>query len=234
MSFKVLGLSLALVMTAGAGRAETVTLGFGSLPTAQGWNYISNGGPPLPETSYYTATGTELLQNTLGFPADAVDGYYARPAPFSGSTDFSMTVRARVSAASEGFPLGFIFGVDSLYFGLDTTNFGSFSNGEGLGLYEFPTGFSPVGDVLYRLRRTGNNVRLTGDSFVLFDGVLTGATPTDNIIFGDGTKFGNATGAYSQLVFSTAGVPEPATWAMLVMGFGLAGAGVRRRRAALS
>jgi hypothetical protein len=29
------------------------------------------------------------------------------------------------------------------------------------------------------------------------------------------------------------GVPEPATWALMIAGFGLAGAGLRRRRAAL-
>lgn len=31
-----------------------------------------------------------------------------------------------------------------------------------------------------------------------------------------------------------AGVPEPATWALMISGFGLAGAGLRRRRAALA
>ena len=31
--------------------------------------------------------------------------------------------------------------------------------------------------------------------------------------------------------FGVAGAPEPATWALMVGGFGLAGAGLRRRRA---
>ena len=29
-------------------------------------------------------------------------------------------------------------------------------------------------------------------------------------------------------------VPEPATWALMIMGFGLAGAGLRRRRTAIA
>ncbi|MBL8556416.1 MAG: PEPxxWA-CTERM sorting domain-containing protein [Phenylobacterium sp.] len=33
---------------------------------------------------------------------------------------------------------------------------------------------------------------------------------------------------------STGGVPEPATWALMIGGFGIAGAGLRRRRAALA
>ena len=32
----------------------------------------------------------------------------------------------------------------------------------------------------------------------------------------------------------TAGVPEPATWAMMMMGFGLMGYSLRRRRATVA
>ena len=34
------------------------------------------------------------------------------------------------------------------------------------------------------------------------------------------------------VAFDTGGIPEPATWAMMILGFGLAGAGLRGRRAA--
>lgn len=34
--------------------------------------------------------------------------------------------------------------------------------------------------------------------------------------------------------FGAGGVPEPGTWALMIMGFGLAGAGLRRRRAAFA
>ncbi|MBL8555094.1 MAG: PEPxxWA-CTERM sorting domain-containing protein [Phenylobacterium sp.] len=45
------------------------------------------------------------------------------------------------------------------------------------------------------------------------------------------TPFDNT--AYDDLIFDevgTAGVPEPATWALMIGGFGLAGLGLRRRR----
>ena len=37
-------------------------------------------------------------------------------------------------------------------------------------------------------------------------------------------------GAWSPVAFSTAAVPEPATWGLMVAGFGLAGAALRRQR----
>ena len=41
------------------------------------------------------------------------------------------------------------------------------------------------------------------------------------------SAFGTAQGVF---LFSDTGVPEPATWAMMLVGFGLAGAALRRRR----
>jgi hypothetical protein len=43
----------------------------------------------------------------------------------------------------------------------------------------------------------------------------------------------DSTGGYlDDITISTAAVPEPATWAMMILGFGLVGAGMRRRRTA--
>ncbi len=47
--------------------------------------------------------------------------------------------------------------------------------------------------------------------------------------------FGQLTGseylAFDNVVYNAGGVPEPATWAMMIAGFGLAGAAMRRRSA---
>jgi len=45
--------------------------------------------------------------------------------------------------------------------------------------------------------------------------------------------FGDNTGAFLVNVSGPGGVPEPATWAMMIAGFGLAGATLRRRRLAV-
>lgn len=75
-------------------------------------------------------------------------------------------------------------------------------------------------------RGVSRNLVVGGTSFVdaamgdLFGSVYAPSTPAD---------LGNP-GRYPA---ANAGVPEPATWAMLIAGFGLAGAGFRRRRAAV-
>jgi len=53
-----------------------------------------------------------------------------------------------------------------------------------------------------------------------------------------GTKPGNIYGgvvdARFELISESTAVPEPATWAMMIVGFGLAGTALRRRRAGLA
>jgi hypothetical protein len=53
-------------------------------------------------------------------------------------------------------------------------------------------------------------------------GTFVGAVDNVSFAFGDNTQTYN---------FEVAAVPEPATWAMMIAGFGLAGATLRRRRA---
>ena len=48
---------------------------------------------------------------------------------------------------------------------------------------------------------------------------------------GSGASEGASPVAYSVIVDGTAVVPEPAGWALMTLGFGMAGAAVRRRRA---
>ncbi|MFN3513494.1 MAG: FxDxF family PEP-CTERM protein [Phenylobacterium sp.] len=45
-----------------------------------------------------------------------------------------------------------------------------------------------------------------------------------------GTSGGNGSYAGTLTFFPSAAIPEPATWAMMIAGFGLAGAALRRRR----
>ena len=62
--------------------------------------------------------------------------------------------------------------------------------------------------------------------FGSFNGFTFGAPPaSDYRIF-----LTNEAGGLQEVTGSTDGVPEPAVWSMMIMGFGLAGAALRRRR----
>jgi hypothetical protein len=85
---------------------------------------------------------------------------------------------------------------------------------------------------------SGINVALLG-----YDGISNfgpvAIDYTDNVIANFSTDNGavtlnNATnGTFSAVVDASAAVPEPATWGMMILGFGLVGAGMRRRKSTL-
>jgi hypothetical protein len=65
-------------------------------------------------------------------------------------------------------------------------------------------------------------------------GIFVGYTSATNNIFGIGIGPSRATNdsfAIDDLRFTAAGVPEPATWGLMILGFGAAGSMLRRRRA---
>jgi hypothetical protein len=64
-----------------------------------------------------------------------------------------------------------------------------------------------------------------------FSVTFTTLTPT-TIAFTNGTPFGDNMLGLDDV--SVTGVPETATWAMLIIGFGLIGVSARRRKAAVA
>ena len=48
------------------------------------------------------------------------------------------------------------------------------------------------------------------------------------------SQIATTTGVLTRTVFAAGGVPEPASWALMIGGFGLAGAALRRRRAVVA
>jgi hypothetical protein len=71
-----------------------------------------------------------------------------------------------------------------------------------------------------------------GDSFANLWGpqMFAGSTGAPTLLPGSFTLFLDGNAAQSVLVNVTAAVPEPATWAMMVLSFGVVGATVRRRK----
>ncbi len=63
--------------------------------------------------------------------------------------------------------------------------------------------------------------------------VITGAAGSSNVAFG--TNSADQKGPLlDNVVVSTGAVPEPATWAMMIAGFGLVGSALRRRKTAVA
>jgi len=68
-----------------------------------------------------------------------------------------------------------------------------------------------------------------GVNWMLVQTTFTGTGSPTEVAFLNGTPKGDAETGLDDVRLSL-GVPEPATWAMMIVGFGLAGAGLRRRQ----
>jgi hypothetical protein len=85
----------------------------------------------------------------------------------------------------------------------------------------------PVGETLAEVA----DLPASGSSFFGYTGVAF-----DQVVItgGSGRYFGFDNVAFGDAASTTPGIPEPATWAMLIAGFGLVGSAARRRRVALA
>jgi hypothetical protein len=79
---------------------------------------------------------------------------------------------------------------------------------------------------------TGNSTS-SGDNSAVFIGAQSDTASISSIIFhqlSDGETNDFAISGLSFITGSVSAAPEPATWAMMIGGFGMAGASLRRRR----
>ena len=94
-------------------------------------------------------------------------------------------------------------------------------NPSGLDIYEYRTGHSAPFSVLVAILNASNSGLNMGGSDVFYAGEKIGF-----ILDRAGDFANDSTGVN----FSLSYVPEPASWALLIVGFGLTGAAMRRRR----
>lgn len=202
--------------------AITIDLGFGSLPSTQGWLYQGQ----VPETTVFTVDGTTLTMNSLG-QGDIAPVYFMANI-IDPSLPFTVFVRARVTAtdAASSLPFAFvsftgteifqaILGLDTIRiqgqdFSLDNTQFHDFR-------------FDAVPGI--------------GSHFFVDNNLLASFQPLpspvfNSILFGDGNGFPNSNGAAEITRFTftqdSVSVPEPAT--LLLLGSGMAGLIALRRK----
>ena len=234
-----------------AALAATVLLpGFAS---AQVYTEI-NAGQTLPSAANTTtpATGaalTTILGSLTSYDADVYQIYISAPGIFSASTANALTRNGYSDGGGELDTALFLFDSaghaiatnDDEANGLHLTSTLSSSNALlsnlAAGYYYLGisiSGNEPVNSVNQLLFATGSYTATRGPASGLnpttladFDGNTYDGTPGVYQIDLTGVTFGPA---------AVAGVPEPATWAMMLMGFGAIGAGLRGRktRAAVS
>ena len=104
----------------------------------------------------------------------------------------------------------------------------------GLNFHTIGLNFAALAPALGQMFWIGDGLTGTGSGASQAFTAPTGAT---RLFLGtvDGFQWSNNTGAYTVTITSSgAGVPEPASWALMIAGFGLAGATMRRRRRALA
>ena len=93
--------------------------------------------------------------------------------------------------------------------------------------YFFSNSETPRVDYRYLDGVTPANV-VSGFNYTPYVGGYSGPNPNDTATDYIDLRFGGSRNAGG----ATAAVPEPGVWALMILGFGLAGAAVRRRRAA--
>jgi len=238
---------LAIVAMPAIARAETVTLDTSILPSAQGWTYISGSNfAGIPETAFFSNVGGELVQNTMGSGVTHGPGvqgnFYARRINFGAADTFSLTVVARI-AQSEQFhfngspydfaPYGFVFSVSTnpdYYLNSVSAEGRVLTTGDALNSIALPGAFDPLTYNTYRV--TGGHGRMS----LMFNGatVYSGIAPETLIaphalVLGDGSGLANANVFVRSYEFTSTAVPEPASWALMIMGFGAVGSALRRR-----
>lgn len=236
---------LSAALLSAATHAGTVTLSFSSLPSDQGWTYTTAGaGFGIPPERLYRATGTELLQDTLGIPTTgAGHNYVFRPITIAPGEDFSLRISGRLDQAEGVFengtvyPFGLSFGISTdegyYYFGVGGSRIG-YGSSANVSYVDFPAGYDGAAWNDFQLTRIGGAVRLRVNGVTVLSGASFPIVGTPRVLLGDGTGFANARGAYRQFELRTGVVPEPATWAMMIMGFGMVGMALRRRNTTMA
>lgn len=224
-----------LCAVGGSAQAAVVSLNFeginSSYPTS---NYASildfyNGGTSSAGTSgtnYGISFGSNALAiclNTLsGSCSNTSRGGLGDPNSQQGGLFFLSGTQTFMNMAS-GFDTGFSF------------NYVSLSYSGSVGVYD---GLNGTGNLLATLNLSPNAGSCSGysaqfcpfsPSGVSFSGIgksISFAGVANQIVFDDVT-FGSAIPGQPT---GGNGVPEPATWAMMIAGFGMAGVALRRRR----
>ena len=228
-----------LLMASTAASAATLTLDTNSLPSTQGWTYIADGdGIGVPESGAFSIVGGELVQNTLGVgQTTGGANLYRRDVNLNPGDAWTLTLDGRINAFETNFGRSFglsIGGGGGLVVGFAGNAVQYLDSAGFIAQSAFPLGFDPSAYNSYRLSVSGGlqSFSINGTSIFSNQAIIPGLDTPSFIFFGDGTGFANASANIRSVVFTfpgAGGVPEPASWALMISGFGLVGGALRRR-----
>jgi hypothetical protein len=231
---------------ASASQASTITLDTSILPSAQGWTYFGSGAfAGIPETNFFSNVGGELVQNTMGsgFPFVAnTNNLYLRPISLAPGETWKLSVVARI-AQSEQLPstqilapYGFIFSVATNpdYYLTSVDASGRVSTVfDGNSAFQLPGVFDPNAYNLYEVNGGGGTFSLKFNGTTVFSGKTPLNFPAPQLLLlGDGSFSANANVFIRSYSFTSGAVPEPASWALMIAGFGIVGGALRSRKLA--
>jgi hypothetical protein len=213
---------------AGAAAALALTAGMASAASADTYNLNVDGssGNVLPGSSGTVTVNTvaggglDFTVNLFGAGVTGTNTFWSS----GGHTSFTFTLSGDVNGVSvSGLSPGFVILTSGLTSGAMTA--GSYPD-PNIGSFEYAidcptcTGADPHPNSLhFVLTPTSGTTQLV--LAANGDGVYGAA---------DIRRNGLETGAVGFTLSQTPGVPEPATWAMMILGMGMVGAGMRMRR----
>lgn len=222
---KSLSLACALGALSLQAQAAPVTLTFDSLPSAQGWTYVTNPVSAVTEASVFSVSSGVLVQNTIGWG----DGrnYYERSDGVDWTRPFTMRMRSRLvadvgSLSRPGGPLG-AFG------------FYAFAGSEAFAAIFRPnviqnyaqanvlTAFDTSAFHDYQLEVTpGSGYRLSVDGVLVNTGAPVAIGGPARLLLGDGTfnVAARAEVSFYEVTQGSRSIPEPGS--LLLAGLALA------------
>jgi len=220
---KLVALSAALSLSAGSAlAADTIT--YNSAPN-DGWVFGSGNNYTPANTAVLTTDSNQQVylrfhQNSVVAPASSSNGVYSFAL---GTTplNFDWGVEANKSLS--------LFNYQGLSALITITNIGT-----GDVVTYNPFAFLPLGyDNKFQSGSVQNSFQLNWPSALDFD---PGIDNTYKVTFDVNGLTGGAKSLsiFAQLGAGAGAVPEPATWAMMIMGLGIVGASMRRRRTTVS
>jgi hypothetical protein len=236
-------LGLVLATSPAPASATTITLGFNSLPSAQGFSGGTCAGSS--ESSLFSVNGTALHQDTTACDSQSGAGYSLSNVVTSGAFTLTATFRnTSDSLLREGdfghFGIG--FGAEAngfeYFIGIGSGVIDAITNGGGNDQNDttvVTTTADTADFATYEIVASGTGAfSLLLNGVDIFDGQGDPIPLSDNaLLLGDESSRAHAVGDFTQYVYQdgvATGVAEPATLALF--GMGLAGLGVIRRRQA--